>query len=70
MSREMAHKVILPPQKNYIKKFLKQRDINSYYCTSGRILQYHPVVLDHSKRQVLIFKTGKRQNGLAASQIK
>ncbi len=30
MSREMAHKVILPPKKNYIKKFLKQRDINSY----------------------------------------
>ena len=30
MSREMAHKVILPPQKNYIPQFLKQRDINSY----------------------------------------
>jgi hypothetical protein len=30
MSLEMAHKVILPPKKNYIKKFLKQRDINSY----------------------------------------
>ncbi len=27
----MAHKVILPPQKNYIPQFLKQRDINSYY---------------------------------------
>ena len=26
----MAHKVILPPQKNYIPQFLKQRDINSY----------------------------------------
>jgi hypothetical protein len=35
MSLEMAHKVILPPQKNYIPQFLKQRDINSYYivCT-------------------------------------
>ncbi len=27
----MAHKVILPPKKNYIPQFLKQRDINSYY---------------------------------------
>ncbi len=26
----MAHKVILPPKKNYIPQFLKQRDINSY----------------------------------------
>jgi hypothetical protein len=25
----MAHKVILPPKKNYILQFLKQRDINS-----------------------------------------
>ena len=40
MSREMAHKVILPPKKNYIKKFLKQRDIGIFmyqsavvYCT-------------------------------------
>ena len=31
----MAHKVILPPQKNYIPQFLKQRDIISYYCTYG-----------------------------------
>jgi hypothetical protein len=31
MSLEMAHKVILPPKKNYISQFLKQRDINSYY---------------------------------------
>jgi hypothetical protein len=30
MSLKMAHKVILPPQKNYIPQFLKQRDINSY----------------------------------------
>ncbi len=30
----MAHKVILPPQKNYIPQFLKQRDINSYYRPS------------------------------------
>jgi hypothetical protein len=30
MSLKMAHKVILPPKKNYIPQFLKQRDINSY----------------------------------------
>jgi hypothetical protein len=29
----MAHKVILPPKKNYIPQFLKQRDINSYYAS-------------------------------------
>ncbi len=27
MSLEMAHKVIVPPKKNYIPQFLKQRDI-------------------------------------------
>jgi hypothetical protein len=27
----MAHKVIVPPKKNYVPQFLKQRDINSYY---------------------------------------
>ncbi len=31
MSLEMAHKVIVPPKKNYIPQFLKQRDINSYF---------------------------------------
>jgi hypothetical protein len=31
MSLEMAHKVIVPPKKNYVPQFLKQRDINSYY---------------------------------------
>jgi hypothetical protein len=34
MSLEMAHKVILPPKKNYIPQFLKQ-DINSYYYMTG-----------------------------------
>ena len=29
MSLEMAHKVIVPPKKNYIPQFLKQQDINS-----------------------------------------
>jgi len=31
MSREMAHKVIVPQKKNYVPQFLKQRDINSYF---------------------------------------
>ena len=35
MSREMAHKVILPPKKNYIKKFLKQRDIGIFMYLSA-----------------------------------
>jgi hypothetical protein len=37
MSLEMAHKVILPPKKNYIPQFLKQRDINSYFCVRSAI---------------------------------
>jgi hypothetical protein len=43
MSLEMAHKVILPPKKNYIPQFLKQRDINSYivwqYCMDERMYE-------------------------------
>jgi hypothetical protein len=39
MSLEMAHKVILPPKKNYIPQFLKQRDINSY-----KLLDFRPAV--------------------------
>ena len=35
MSLEMAHKVILPPKKNYIKKFLKQRDIGIFMYQSA-----------------------------------
>jgi hypothetical protein len=44
MSLEMAHKVILPPKKNYIPQFLKQRDINSYYTfvPSDPITDLHP----------------------------
>ena len=30
MSLETAQKVIVPQKKNYVPKFLKQRDINSY----------------------------------------
>jgi hypothetical protein len=40
MSLEMAHKVILPPKKNYIPQFLKQRDINSYYPPSQGLYMY------------------------------
>jgi hypothetical protein len=43
MSLEMAHKVILPPKKNYIPQFLKQRDINSYYML--RFGPYKPLSL-------------------------
>ena len=35
MSLEMAHKVILPPKKNYSKKFLKQRDIGIFMYQSA-----------------------------------
>jgi hypothetical protein len=43
MSLEMAHKVILPPKKNYIPQFLKQRDINSYK-SAQRLLGYEKVL--------------------------
>jgi hypothetical protein len=35
MSREMAHKVIVPPKKNYVPKFLKQRDIGNFMYQSA-----------------------------------
>jgi hypothetical protein len=41
MSLEMAHKVILPPKKNYIPQFLKQRDINSYKPSVKIIIFMH-----------------------------
>ncbi len=36
MSPEMAHKVIVP-KKNYVPKFLKQRDIGNFmsFCNHG-----------------------------------
>jgi hypothetical protein len=40
MSLEMAHKVILPPKKNYIPQFLKQRDINSYKSPSYNLIEH------------------------------
>jgi hypothetical protein len=37
MSREMAKKVIVPKIKNYVPKFLKQRDIGNFmsFCNHG-----------------------------------
>ena len=32
---QMAHKVIVPPKKNYIPKFLKQRDIGNFMYQSA-----------------------------------
>jgi hypothetical protein len=46
MSLEMAHKVILPPKKNYIPQFLKQRDINSYFISMFGI-RYLQVMLEY-----------------------
>ena len=31
----MAHKVIVPPKKNYVPKFLKQRDIGNFMYQSA-----------------------------------
>jgi hypothetical protein len=41
----MAHKVILPPKKNYIPQFLKQRDINSYYLFGFFLLAAKYIIL-------------------------
>jgi len=35
MSLEIAHKVIVPPKKNFIQKFLKQRDIGIFMYQSA-----------------------------------
>ncbi len=35
MSLEMAHKVIVPPKKNYVPKFLKQLDIGNFMYQSA-----------------------------------
>ena len=35
MSLKMAHKVIVPPKKNYVPKFLKQRDIGNFMYPSA-----------------------------------
>ncbi len=35
MSREMAHKIIVPQKKNLVPKFLKQRDIGIFMYPSA-----------------------------------
>jgi hypothetical protein len=42
----MAHKVILPPKKNYIPQFLKQRDINSYLTVRIALITPQNATLD------------------------
>jgi hypothetical protein len=51
MSLEMAHKVILPPKKNYIPQFLKQRDINSYTAMVLTKVLYVADLLCMTKRE-------------------
>jgi hypothetical protein len=43
MSLEMAHKVIVPPKKNYIPQFLKQRDINSYNSVATQLYTLYSI---------------------------
>jgi hypothetical protein len=45
MSREMAHKVIVPPKKNYVPQFLKQRDIGNFMSLQPWALNYVPQFL-------------------------
>jgi hypothetical protein len=40
----MAHKMIVPPKKNYVPQFLKQRDINSYFNIIQSLLFVGPEV--------------------------
>jgi hypothetical protein len=57
MSLEMAHKVILPPKKNYIPQFLKQRDINSYFpniSTLGTVFQRQLIFLVFPKMKMCV----------------
>ncbi len=44
MSLEMAHKVIVPPKKNYIPKFLKQRDIGNFMYRRPTLCTLHIAV--------------------------
>jgi hypothetical protein len=58
MSLEMAHKVIVPPKKNYIPQFLKQRDINSYFSSqifsSGKFILSHSPIFIYDARKFLL----------------
>jgi hypothetical protein len=55
MSLEMAHKVILPPKKNYIPQFLKQRDINSYSFFNIRTVNDIPEYICIKQQEPLKF---------------
>jgi hypothetical protein len=57
MSLEMAHKVILPPKKNYIPQFLKQRDINSYClsCICKNLIILGEVRINKSGKVTIIY---------------
>jgi hypothetical protein len=58
----MAHKVILPPQKNYIPQFLKQRDINSYYSIAPDYWGLKEIGLDSTLSSFLwIFRIFKQK---------
>jgi hypothetical protein len=48
MSREMAHKVMVPQKNNYVPQFLKQRYINSYLLFSYFITYIHTFIQSHS----------------------
>jgi hypothetical protein len=61
MSLEMAHKVILPPKKNYIPQFLKQRDINSYYVNN-----YTPIVISTNNKKEQLTLLSQRKLALTA----
>jgi hypothetical protein len=54
MSLEMAHKVIVPQKKNYVPQFLKQRDINSYFCKCGTLL-FIPKILEQNQNFLIFF---------------
>jgi hypothetical protein len=67
MSLEMAHKVIVPPKKNYIPQFLKQRDINSYFPPSKNVIT--SLTLGSELSSLLFVKKTCRVSLLQGGQI-
>jgi hypothetical protein len=61
----MAHKVIVPPKKNYIPQFLKQRDINSYSFSSQIRPEGQPAARDH---RIVAARTTQCQTAEPAGQ--
>jgi hypothetical protein len=53
----MAHKVILPPKKNYIPQFLKQRDINSYKALIAEIYNLLDLHIARGRLDLLVSPT-------------